>query len=415
LAPVSRNATASLWNQYGDAFTTATALKFQGRNVTGGNELNCLANDVCHVKGASMTSFASGEADDNKLTWAAPHGLVVGDWIAFDSLSTKGLTDYAIDTPYCVKTAAATTTVTLSATCAGNALGIGDDIDDVLATTAIRKVIAHGLTGTDSVVFRSKSTDLTDTNKIALDTTYYVKSDGTLTAAQFQLATVSNTGAVVNWGGAVDDCTAATCQMYARHEVAGHASRTTTGGVGTASVSWSATGSGSHEDVMTVWKDATNEATSTALRHIAPVSTTTLGGAGATAVDWTEATTPGANMVMAWPREWDDANNTLIVGIMHGVMRENGANAFGDATGTTPSELIRYTYDDNDIFYLTEGTTATTLAGFEGAYVAGGSGVYGLKGHQADGTAGLLFTLGDIEHIDYEAIPSNVSVFHLGT
>jgi hypothetical protein len=406
-----------MWNQYGDAFTTATALKFQGRNVTGGNELNCLAGDVCAIHGAATAATpASGEGDDNKITWSGAHGLAVGDWIVFSAVSTKTDIHYDLDTAYCVKTAAAANTTTLSATCAGNAIAIGADIDDIAGGNTVTKhVVAHALTGTDSVVFRSASADLINTDKIAVDTTYYVKSDGTLNAAQFQLSAASATGAAVNWGAAVDDCAAATCQMYARHEVAGHATRTTTGGVGTASVSWSATGSGSLEDVMTVWKDATNEATSTALRHIAPVVTTTLGGAGATAVDWTEAATPGANMVMAWPREWDDANNTLIVGLMHGVMREKGANAFGDATGTTPAELIRYTYDANDIFFLTEGAIATSLAGFEGAYVAGGSGVYGLKGHQADGTAGLLLSVGDIQHIDYEPIASNVSVFNLGT
>ena len=309
LAPVARNATASLWNQYGDAFTTATAVKFQGRNVTGANELNCLANDVCHLAGATMTSFASGEADDNKLTWGAAHGLVVGDWIVFAGLSTKGLTDYAIDTPYCVKTAAATTTLTLSATCAGVALGIGDDINDVGAETIVKKVVAHALTGTDTVVFRSATADLINTDKTAVDTTYWVKSDGTLTSAQFQLALVSNAGTAVNWAAAVDDCTAATCQMYEQHEVVGAATRTTTGGVGTAAVAWSATAGTAAEDVVTVWKDATHEASSTALRHIAPVATTTLGTAGSTAVDWIEDLTAGADFVAGWPREWIDADN----------------------------------------------------------------------------------------------------------
>ena len=56
------------------------------------------------------------------------------------------------------------------------------------------------------------------------------------------------------------------------------------------------------------------------------------------------------------------------------------------------------------------------MAGFEGAYVAGGaSSLYGLLGHQADGTAGAAFTLGDIQHIDYEVLPGNVSVFNLGS
>jgi len=416
LAPVARNATASNWDQYGNAFTTATPVKFQGASVTGSGELNCThTNDVCHIAGAVMTSFASGAAADNKLTWSAAHGLVVGDWIKFAGLSTKGLTDYAIDTPYCVKTAAATTTITIAATCAGGALGIGDNIDDVGAETIVQKVQAHNLTATDTVVFRSASADLINTDKIAVDTTYWVKSGGTLLGPSFQLALVSNGGTVVNWGAAVDDCAAATCQMYKQHEVVGAATRTTTGGVGTASVAWSATASTSLEDTLTVWKDATHEASSTALRHIAPVATTTLGTAGSTAVDWIEDLTAGVDFVAGWPREWIDADNQLIIGIQHGVMKSNAGNAFGDVAGPEAAELIRYSYDDNDIFYVQEGAKASSLAGFEGAYVAGGGGLYGLKGHQADGTLGLLFTVGDIQHIDYEPIASNVSVFNLGT
>ena len=419
LAPVARNATASLWNQYGDAFTTATALKFQGRNVSGSGEINCLAGDICSIHGAATSAtVASGAAADNKLTWSGAHGLAVGDWIVFSAVSTKVDVHFDIDTAYCVKTAAAANTVTLAATCAGNALAIGADIDDIAGGNTVTKhILAHYLTGTDSVVFRAASSDLINTDKIALDTTYYVKSDGALDSARFQLSAASNTGAAVNWAAAVDDCAAATCQMYERHEVVGHATRTTTGGVGTAAVAWSATASTAHEDVVTVWKSATDDATSTALRYITPAAATTLGGAGATAVDWTESATPGANMVMAWPREWDDTNNTIIVGIQHGVVRANLAtnNAFGDTAGDSPSTMVKYSYDDNDIFYLQEGGKATTMAGFEGAYVAGGGGLYGLKGHQADGTLGLLLSVGDIQHVDYEPIPSNVSVFNLGT
>ena len=418
LAPVARNATASNWDQYGNAFTTATAVKFQGRYVSGAGEINCLASDICHLAGSAIAVQPASVAHaDEKLTFGSAHGLVVGDWISFDSLSTKGLTDYAIDTPYCVKTAAATTTITIAATCAGGALGIGDNIDDVGAETIVQKVQAHNLTATDTVVFRSASADLINTDKIAVDTTYWVKSDGALDSARFQLALVSNTGTAVNWAAAVDDCTTGTCQMYEQHEVVGAATRTTTGGVGTASVAWSATASTSLEDTLTVWKDATHEATSTALRYITPAAATTLGGAGATAVDWTESATPGANMVMAWPREWDDTNNTIIVAIQHGVVRVNMQtnNAFGDTAGDSPATIVKYSYDDNDIFYLQEGAKASSLAGFEGAYVAGGGGLYGLKGHQADGTLGLLLSVGDIQHVDYEPIASNVSVFNLGT
>jgi hypothetical protein len=421
LAPVARNATASNWDQYGNAFTTATPVKFQGRYVSGAGEINCLASDICHLAGSAIAVQPASVAHaDEKLTFGSAHGLVVGDWIVFSALSTKMDGTLDIDTAYCVKTAAATTTLTLAATCAGNALDFAADpgnVDDIAGGNTIAKhVIAHGLSGTDTVVFRAASSDLINTDKIAVDTTYWVKSDGALDSARFQLALVSNTGTAVNWGAAVDDCTTGTCQMYEQHEVVGAATRTTTGGVGTASVAWSATASTAAEDVVTVWKDATHEATSTALRYITPAAATTLGGAGATAVDWTEAGA-GANMVMAWPREWDDTNNTIIVAIQHGVVRVNMQtnNAFGDTAGDSPATIVKYSYDDNDIFYLQEGAKASSLAGFEGAYVAGGGGLYGLKGHQADGSLGLLLSPGDLQHVDYEPIASNVSVFYLGT
>ena len=91
----------------------------------------------------------------------------------------------------------------------------------------------------------------------------------------------------------------------------------------------------------------------------------------------------------------------LVLEMLHGAVSQGVIQA---------TEYIRYTYDDNDAFFLTQGTTASSLAGFEGAYVAGGSGVYGLKGHQADGTAGVLFSAGDIQHIDYEPIASNTQI-----
>ena len=270
LAPVARNATASNWDQYGNAFTTATPVKFQGRYVSGAGEINCLESDICHLAGSAIAVQPASVAHaDEKLTFGSAHGLVVGDWIVFSALSTKMDGTLDIDTAYCVKTAAATTTLTLAATCAGNALDFAADpgnVDDIAGGNTIAKhVIAHGLSGTDTVVFRAASSDLINTDKIAVDTTYWVKSDGALDSARFQLALVSNTGTAVNWGAAVDDCTTGTCQMYEQHEVVGAATRTTTGGVGTASVAWSATASTSLEDTLTVWKDATHEASSTAL------------------------------------------------------------------------------------------------------------------------------------------------------
>ena len=313
LAPVSRNATASNWNQYGDAFTTATALHFQGAPIT-----------------AAATPTG---ADTNDLITIANHGLSAGDPVIFrGTLSTK------MDAAY-------------------------------------------------------------DTN-----TVYYVIA-ANIGANVFALSATSGGGAV-NIPADVDDCGgSAACDLF-RAPANYTASRTTTGGVGTASVSWSDTASTSSAETVTVYKDATNEATSTTYRHIAPASTTALGNGGGTAVDWTESAGAGAGHITATPVVWDDANNELILEILHGAVTQGVIQAV---------EYIRYSYDDNDVFYLQQGGKGTTLAGFEGAYVAGGGGLYGLKGHQADGTAGVFFTLGDMQHIDYEAIASNVSVFNLGT
>jgi hypothetical protein len=313
LAPVSRNATASNWNQYGDAFTTATALKFQGAPVTG----------AVTPSGAAL----------NDLITIANHGLSAGDPVIFrGSLSTKF-----------------------------------DAVFDV-------------------------------------DTVYYVIS-ANIGANVFALSATSGGGALTI-GEALNDCVSyALCDLF-RAPASYTAARTTTGGVGTASVSWSDVTSTSSAEVVTVYKDATHEATSTTYRHIAPAATTTLGNGGGTALDWTESTGANAGHITSTPVVWDDASNMLVLEMLHGAVSQGVIQA---------TEYIRYTYDDNDAFFLTQGTTGSSLAGFEGAYVAGGSGVYGLKGHQADGAAGLLFTLGDMQHIDYEPIASNVSVFNLGT
>jgi hypothetical protein len=312
LAPVSRNATASNWDQYGDAFTTATTLYFQGAPITAA---------------ATPTGAAV-----NDLITINNHGLSPGDPVIFrGTLSTKFDGAFNANTVYYVIAANIGTNVfALSATSGGGAVTIGEALDD-----------AGGPGGAD--LFRAPAN-------------------------------------------------------YT-------ATRTTTGGVGTASVSWSDTASTSSAETVTVYKDATNEATSTTYRHVAPGSTA-LGNGGSTTTDWTESAAANAAHVTATPVVWDDANNQLIIELLHGAVSQGVIQAV---------EYVRYSYDDNDIFYLQEGAKATTLAGFEGAYVAAQGGAYGLKGHQATGTAGVLFTLGDMQHIDYEAIASNVSVFNLGT
>jgi len=297
----------------------------------------------------------------------------------------------------------------LTAAAGGGAIGFDANADDTASTgnNDIYTCVKTGLSIGDAVVMRGALSSEMDTS-FDKDTVYYVVDAGAdVDDYTFKLSATSGGGAVNT--AAVSNCTAATCDMFRAHPTFGAVTRTTTGGVGTASVSWSDVTSTAFEDEVTVYKDTTNEATSTALRHIAPAATTTLGGAGDTALDWSESAGAGANQIICMPRHWADADNMLVVGCIHGAVPAAGV------AGNQAATLIRYSYDENDIFFLTEGTTASSLAGFEGAYVAGGSGVYGLKGHQADGPAGVLFSAGDIQHIDYEPIASNVSVFNLGS
>jgi len=261
------------------------------------------------------------------------------------------------------------------------------------------------------VVFRALSAEAL-ADGFALNTIYYVQSGG-LTASAFALGTAAGSGTVTISNADIDDGTDAYSNALFRvHPNAsiGKGASRSTGPSGTASVAWNDSTTTSGADTVSVWAAATalGNAQATTYRTITPVIGTTLGTAGAaTAIDWLEVAGASTSHVTATPKVWDNANNTLVIEVLHGVV---------PSTGPQPVEYLLYAYDSNDIFYKAEGVTATTMAGFEGAYVAGGSAsVYGLLGHQADGTLGLLFSLGDIQHIDYEVLPGNVSVFNLGS
>lgn len=71
------------------------------------------------------TTF-QGEADDNTLTTAAPHGLRVGDRVRV-AVGTTLPTGLAAATDYFVKTVVSTTMVTLSATYGGAAIDLTTD------------------------------------------------------------------------------------------------------------------------------------------------------------------------------------------------------------------------------------------------------------------------------------------------
>ena len=82
----------------------------------------------------------------------------------------------------------------------------------------------------------------------------------------------------------------------------------------------------------------------------------------------------------------------------------------------SPTTYTSYSWDDNDYFYLNSAggttTTPTTMAGFEGAYVAGVA-TYGLQGALATGN-GLSYATGTLDAITYQALAANKSIWKLG-
>jgi hypothetical protein len=269
-------------------------------------------------------------------------------------------------------------------------------------------IAAHGLTTGDAVVFRALSTE--GNAVFNIDTTYYVIAAGITTSA-FALSATADGGAIAIGADDIDDGSDAYSNSLFRvhpNATVGNGAARTTGPSGTASVAWNDSTTTSGADTVSVWTSASAAGTAqkTTYRTTTPVIGTTLGNAK-TAIDWTESTGADAAHVTALPLIWDNANNTIVIQVLHGAV---------PATGPQPVEYLLYAYDSNDIFFNSEGATATSMAGFEGYYIAGGaSGVYGLNGHLADGTGGAVFDAGDMFHIDYEVLPGNVSVFNLGS
>jgi hypothetical protein len=425
LAPVARNVVATNTDQYGNAWTTARTVQFQGASVNGNNKIICqTTTDLCHIQGATVLNT---NADDEitavvatDLFTLAGHGLAVGAAVTFEGALSSEMDAFSDrDTVYYVNASThATNTFKLtSVSSGGTILDVtgGSDIDDCTAVLCdLYLVEAHGLVVGDSVIFRGALSTEMDA-QFDKDTVYYVK---TATAHTFQLATVSATGTTVNISGnaatPVDDCAAnaTDCDLYKNHASA--TADRTTGPNGTASVAWNDSATTSGADVVSAYSSTTVQSQKTSYRTITPVVGTTISD-DQTAIDITEESVGGAvaGSVLMTPLIWDNANNTIVIQVNHGV--SNAAVAANTHTPALQSvEYLLYASDSNDAFFNAEGATGTSMAGFEGAYIAGGSGAYGLLGHQADGTGGVAFSAGDMQHIDYEVLPDNVSVFHLG-
>jgi hypothetical protein len=337
------------------------------------------------------------------------HGLAVGDAVAWDKASTK-LKDNAItenDVMY-VKTVTSVDIVILGAVSSGGtALNIAAAVNDcgtapfILCT--LYRVESHGLTGGESVVLRTASAELDDT--FTANTRYYVSETG-LTAQEFGLNPTSNATAGINIETAeADDCTLTTCEMFIYHPSA--TADRTIGPDGTASVAWNDTTSANGADTVSVYKSTTKEAAKTAYRYNAAVVGTTINNAD-TAIAWAEDVDANdASWVDAQPVIWDNANNTMLVKLNHGI--KNSAIAAATHTAAThvrSVDYVLYSYDDNDQFFLLgDGAAATTtMTGFETQ----------LTTHLAAATVGA-FAVGDLFSVSYQALAGNVSIFKLGT
>jgi hypothetical protein len=212
------------------------------------------------------------------------------------------------------------------------------------------------------------------------------------------------------------------------HPGFGCASRTVSP-AGTASIAWNDTTTTSGADIVG-WSYAGGRAmaannaqavaatltgTNTAYRWVAPSGTVVAGGAQATALfnevspDWNDANDIGAN-----PVEVDYAANTMVVEVDFGVTVALGTAARGG--NASLHMFVSYSWDDNDYYYLNSDlgvtTTASTMAGFEGAYVAGVA-AYGLQGALATGN-GLAYASGTLDGVSYQALAPNTSIFKLG-
>jgi hypothetical protein len=410
LLPVARSVTSTNTDQYGNAHAASAGdtIKFQGAAVSGTGLIVCKdSTDLCYIQGRAIMA---GAADDEVALNAADlwdftavHGLVVGDAVAFGgTLST--LMDAGLDTNtvYYVKTVPATDTMTTATVSSGGTItDTNAAVDDCTAALCkLYQVEAHKLTGTESLVLRTASTELAGTYTVG--TRYYVSTAG-LTAFEFGLNVTSNATAVMDVVTTPsDDCTLTTCELFVWHPSA-TADRTVASD-GTASVAWNDTTSTNGTDIVSVYQSTTKEAAKTAYRYIAAAVATTISDSGETAIAWAEdVDVNDASYIDAQPLIWDNANNTLLVALSHGI--DNSTNGATTHTAALRSvDYVLYSYDDNDQFSLTEGTATTSLAGFE----------LQLTAHMA-ANAGLAFIAGDLAAVTYQALAGNVSVFKLGT
>ena len=240
---------------------------------------------------------------------------------------------------------------------------------------------------------------------------YYVKqlSDSNEEVG-LSLTPSTGTNALIALTGA----SAVTDFLALAHPTLGCAQRAV-GPVGTASVAWNDTATTSTLDQVyvstSVGESAAAEAGTTSIRWLAP-STTELNSDSpvASTAAWTEVNADescdATDEICGQPMIVDTVGNTMIAAIIY-----DSAAGGGVTVSTT---YTQYNWDDNDYYYLNDGATASTMAGFEGSYVAGATaGTKGLLNHFAD-MSGTGYTKADLAGVTYQALSGNTSVFKLG-
>jgi len=438
-----------------DASGTATYSFTQADPNVNGASINDTADDVLHnlvftdlvtqdgTTGAQTETVPGSQASgDGKPCWQDSQAAGMSfDFMDTVSTTASAVTDQVTTNVAEYKAAASaltpvsrTATATLRdkfgsnvANAAGNVLFTGSLNDPLEADADLTAVAAGGTNNalnfgaasattypvTTPVCFSKVSgTVLVGGVATTVGTTYYIQALGTddvggnAAGHSFTLSLTSGGSAATITGAATTDDI-----ITIAHPTMGCAIRSV-GPAGTASIAWNDTATTAGLDQIyaetSVGQSGAAEAGTTSYRWLAP-STTALGTTpAASTMAWvqkdggTDMTCDAQNDVCGHPRVVDIAGSRMVVEI-----------AYEPAGTGQVKTYTEYKWDDNDFYYLAEGGTATTMAGFTGAYVATNSGAYGLQGHLADGN-GLAYANGDLFAVNYAALSGNISTFQLG-
>jgi hypothetical protein len=375
---------------------------------------------------------------------AVPFGIDFQDTVtdaALTATQTQNVTNYKAAAS-ALTPISRTSTVTVTdkfgdAITGGNVVFGGADIVGAQTVAATQATGAHKLTmsgGADisgklandtKICFSNVAGGATITTKLLEGTEYAIKAVDAADPTTFTLYLASDaTKAIITFTADAAGTPTALTDIVASHPIFGCAARTVSP-QGTASVAWNDTATTSGLDSVTATTAhtqamaadnaqataalATTTSGNTSTRWVLPAATVGASGSSSSLV-WVGDLAGNADKFGFTPLIVDLAANTII-----GELLWNNASAAGARTAGNQA-YVQYTYDDNDNFYLNSNqgvtTTATTMAGFEGAYVPG-IGAYGLEGGRATG-GGLVWEIGDLDRVLYNPVPANTSVFQLG-